>query len=46
MNQEKLQSYAMDILSGLVNVHSFGVIHSDMKIQNALLQRPDEELRQ
>lgn len=43
MNQEKLQSYANDILQGLSYVHSMGIIHSDMKIQNALLQRPDEE---
>jgi len=24
-------------------VHSLGVVHSDMKIQNALLQRPEDE---
>ena len=43
MNQEKLQSYCMDILTGLDHVHSQGIIHSDMKIQNVLLHRPDEE---
>jgi len=43
MNQLKLQSYAGDILQGLSYVHNLGVIHSDLKIQNALLQRPDDE---
>ncbi len=43
MNQEKLQSYTMDILEGLSYVHSQGIIHSDMKLQNILLQRPDED---
>jgi serine/threonine protein kinase len=43
MNQEKLQSFARDILTGLDYIHAMGVIHSDMKIQNALLQRPEEE---
>lgn len=46
MNQEKLQSYVQDILTGLYYIHSLGVIHSDMKIQNALLQRPEEDDRQ
>ena len=44
MNQVKLQSFASDILQGLYYTHSSGVIHSDMKLQNALLQRPDEDL--
>lgn len=43
MNQQKLQSYALDILQGLYHVHNLGVIHSDLKIQNALLQRPEDE---
>lgn len=43
MNQVKLQSFSQDILSGLSYIHSLGVIHSDMKLQNALVQRPDQE---
>lgn len=43
MNQDKLQSYANDILSGLYYLHNSGIIHSDMKIQNALLHRPDDD---
>jgi serine/threonine protein kinase len=43
MNQEKLQSYCTDILTGLEHIHSQGIIHSDMKIQNVLLNRPDED---
>jgi serine/threonine protein kinase len=42
MNQEKLQSYATDILEALSYVHNNGIVHSDMKIQNILLQRPAE----
>ncbi len=43
MNQEKLQSYCLDILTGLDHVHSQGIIHSDMKLQNVLLHRPEED---
>ena len=43
MNQGKLQSFAQDLLTGLDYIHACGVIHSDMKIQNALVQRPDPE---
>ena len=35
--------YASDILQGLHYIHGLGVIHSDMKLQNALLQRPPPE---
>ncbi|TNV81765.1 hypothetical protein FGO68_gene10557 [Halteria grandinella] len=42
-NQEKLQQYGFDILTGLSYVHSQGIIHSDLKLQNALLQRPSED---
>jgi serine/threonine protein kinase len=37
MNQSKLQSFAFDILQGLSYLHTSGVIHSDMKLQNALV---------
>lgn len=43
MNQEKLQSYATDLLESLNYIHANGVIHSDLKLQNALLQRPEDE---
>ena len=43
MNQGKLQSFAQDLLTGLDYIHACGVIHSDMKIQNALVQRPDPD---
>lgn len=40
-NEEKLQSYALDILEALDYIHSQGVIHCDMKLQNLLVQIPD-----
>lgn len=43
MNQEKLQSYATDLLESLNYIHANGIIHSDLKLQNALLQRPEED---
>jgi serine/threonine protein kinase len=33
----------MDILNGLSYIHNIGVIHSDMKLQNALVCRPEPE---
>ena len=35
--------YSADMLQGLYYIHGLGVIHSDMKLQNALLQRPQED---
>lgn len=40
MNQEKLALYAMDTLEGLNYVHKNGIIHSDMKQANLLVQKP------
>lgn len=42
-NQDKLISYSSDILVGLSHLHQQGIIHSDLKIQNALLQRPEDD---
>ena len=42
-NIDKLQAYALDVLEGLQYIHSQGVIHSDMKLQNLLLDRPTAE---
>jgi len=35
---QKLISYAEDILTGLAYVHSEGIIHADMKLENVLKQ--------
>jgi serine/threonine protein kinase len=43
MNQDKLQSYANDMMHGIYYLHNLGVIHSDLKLQNALLNRPEED---
>ncbi|CDW71382.1 calcium-dependent protein kinase 10-like [Stylonychia lemnae] len=42
-DMEKLQQYGQDILHALNYLHTNGYIHSDMKIQNALLNRNEEE---
>lgn len=39
----KLQSYVLDILTGLEFTHSQGVIHSDMKIPNILRHKPEDD---
>jgi serine/threonine protein kinase KIN1/2 len=43
MNQEKLQSFATDILESLYYIHLNGIVHSDLKLQNALVQKPEDE---
>ena len=42
-NQDKLQAYALDTLEGLKYIHSQGIIHADLKLQNLLLDRPSAE---
>lgn len=42
-NQDKLKSYCRDILSGLAHVHSKGLIHADMKVENVLTCAPLDE---
>ena len=42
-NQAKLQAYAQDTLEGLQYIHSQGIIHADLKLQNLLVDRPSPE---
>ena len=41
-NEEKLRSYAEDILHALDYIHKAGIIHCDIKLENILLQSSDE----
>jgi len=41
-NERKLQSFAIDILEGISYVHSSGVIHCDMKMQNVLVNKSED----
>ena len=41
-NQEKLQAFVRDMFEGLEYIHSRGVIHSDMKLQNALVHKEED----
>ena len=36
-------AYAQDTLEGLKYIHSQGIIHADLKLQNLLLDRPTAE---
>jgi len=38
-NQTKLKSYAYDMISGLEYIHSFNIIHCDMKLSNMILNK-------
>ena len=42
-NESKIKLYAKDILLGLKEMHSKGVIHADIKPANLLLHRPSAE---
>ena len=42
-NNDKLQAYTLDTLEGLQYIHSQGIIHADLKLQNLLLDRPSAE---
>ena len=42
-NEDKLRSYAMDILTALQYIHNSNLIHADIKLPNILLQRPTQE---
>lgn len=42
-NNCKLTSYAQDVLEGLKYVHSTGVIHDDIKLENILMSTPESE---
>ena len=40
-SNQKLLSYAEDILNGLKHVHNEGIVHADIKLENILKQSPD-----
>ena len=40
-NNQKLLSYAEDILTGLDHCHSQGIVHADIKLENILKQSSD-----
>lgn len=42
-NQDKLKSYAADMLEALKYIHSKNVIHDDIKLENILLQSSERD---
>jgi len=38
-NEEKIKSYANDILESLVYLHGKGIVHGDIKLENLLIHR-------
>jgi len=44
-NEDKLRSYIRDVLEALVYLHSQGIIHGDIKLENMLLKSNDGQER-
>ena len=42
-DNQKLLSYADDILQALKHCHQTGIVHADIKLENILKQSPDVE---
>lgn len=42
-NEEKIKSFAYSTLQALQYMHSQGVIHTDLKLENILISSPEEE---
>jgi len=42
-NENKMKSYMSDVLEGLGYLHSKGIVHGDIKLQNMLMQKNEEE---
>ncbi len=42
-NNSKLTSYAEDVLAGLKYIHSSGIIHDDIKLDNILMVSAERE---
>ena len=45
IKEEKLQLWAQDILNAIWYIHKRGVIHTDIKISNILIQTKSEEAK-
>ena len=42
-NEGKIKAFALQILTGLKEIHGRQIIHCDMKLPNLLLQRPTKD---
>mmetsp|Transcript_10320 Transcript_10320/g.8874 ORF Transcript_10320/g.8874 Transcript_10320/m.8874 type:complete len:134 (+) Transcript_10320:435-836(+) len=42
-NELKMKSYMSDIIEGLIYLHDRGVVHADMKLENCLIHKFDDD---
>lgn len=42
-NEIKLQSYVADILEGVDYIHKEGIVHCDLKLENVLMNKEDDD---
>ena len=42
-DQQELQLYAYDILNGIYHIHSHGIIHWDIKLDNLLSHKEEDD---